>query len=348
MRSRVGWVVLLALCGMAVLGQALPAWAAFYADRVYPVVGTVLSGMSGWVPFAVGDVFIAGSVCWLMAYPVYARRVRKRPWRHVARVTGAFLLTIYAWFYLAWGLNYSQPDFYRRTGITPVDYDETRFLRFAHAYVDSLNQAWLPVESMDPEQVRRQVLGGYGQMADSLGVHRPFSGQLRAKTMLFTPLASMVGVTGSMGPFFGECTLNGDLLPVQLPATYAHEMSHLLGIASEAEASFYAYVVCTHSEVPAMRFSGYFSVLGHVLSNAHRLLDADSYQALYACIRPEVLALARDVQAYWADRYSPVAGRVQNWAYDLYLRGNKIGSGRKNYSEVVELLLSWAAASEPM
>lgn len=46
--------------------------------------------------------------------------------------------------------------------------------------------------------------------------------------MLFTPLISMVGVTGSMGPFFCEFTLNGDLLPSQYPATYAHELAHLL------------------------------------------------------------------------------------------------------------------------
>ena len=29
---------------------------------------------------------------------------------------------------------------------------------------------------------------------------------------------------GYMGPFFTEFNLNGQLLPVQYPATYAHEM----------------------------------------------------------------------------------------------------------------------------
>lgn len=86
--------------------------------------------------------------------------------------------------------------------------------------------------------------------------------------MLFTPFISMVGVTGSMGPFFCEFTLNGDLLPANYPATYAHELAHLLGITSEAEANFYAYQVCTRSQAMGIRFSGYFSVLGHVLGNA--------------------------------------------------------------------------------
>ena len=89
---------------------------------------------------------------------------------------------------------------------------------------------------------------------------------------MFTPFISMVGVTGSMGPFFCEFTLNGDLLPANYPATYAHELAHLLGITSEAEANFYAYQVCTRSQAMGIRFSGYFSVLNHVLGNAQRLL----------------------------------------------------------------------------
>ena len=37
---------------------------------------------------------------------------------------------------------------------------------------------------------------------------------------------------GYMGPFFTEFNLNGQLLPVQYPATYAHEMAHSLSTVS--------------------------------------------------------------------------------------------------------------------
>ena len=154
-------------------------------------------------------------------------------------------------------------------------------------------------------------------------------------------LMTLVGVTGSMGPFFCEFTLNGDLLPVNYPATYAHELAHLLGITSEAEANFYAYQVCTRSEAMGIRFSGYFSILGHVLGNAQRLLPEEEYTRLFKRIRPEIIELAKNNQAYWAAKYSPVVGAVQDWIYDLYLKGNKIESGRQNYSEVVGLLISY-------
>ena len=40
-------------------------------------------------------------------------------------------------------------------------------------------------------------------------------------------------------------------------------------------------------------------------------------------------------------KYNPVIGRIQDRIYDLYLKGNKIESGRQNYSEVVGLLISY-------
>lgn len=128
---------------------------------------------------------------------------------------------------------------------------------------------------------------------------------------MFTPFISMVGVTGSMGPFFCEFTLNGDLLPANYPATYAHELAHLLGITSEAEANFYAYQVCTRSQAMGIRFSGYFSVLNHVLGNAQRLLPKEEYAKLLKRIRPEIIELAKANQTYWAAKYSPVVGAVQ-------------------------------------
>lgn len=271
----------------------------------------------------------------------YARLRRKKPWRRIVGREVEFLLWIYVWFYLAWGLNYSQPNFYQRTGIAYTAYTPENFARFTDDYIERLNASYTSIDTIDTDMVRNEVVRGYRAISPALGVLPPTTDRPRAKTMLFTPLISMVGVTGSMGPFFCEFTLNGDLLPADYPATYAHELAHRLGITSEAEANFYAYQVCTRSSIPALRFSGYYSILFHVLSNARRLMDEAAYQALVESIRPEIIQLAKDHQAYWSAKYSPLVGAVQDWIYDLYLKGNKIDSGRQNYSEVVGLLISY-------
>ena len=159
--------------------------------------------------------------------------------------------------------------------------------------------------------------------------------------MLYTPLASMVGVTGSMAPFFVEFTLNGDLLPHQYAATYAHEYAHLQGITSEREASFYAYLTTTHSENQAIRFSGYYSVLSYVLRNARQLLGTDSYGDMIKRIRPEIRDLYDADYAYWRAKYSEFIGKAQDHLFDFYLKSNKEPSGRKSYSEVIGLIISY-------
>ena len=88
---------------------------------------------------------------------------------------------------------------------------------------------------------------------------------------------SGVGVMGYIGPFFVEYNLNPQLLPVQYPATYAHEMAHVLGVSNEAEANYYGYRICISSSVREIRFSGYFSLLGYVLSNAYSVLDEEAF-----------------------------------------------------------------------
>ena len=248
---------------------------------------------------------------------------------------------VYVWFYLAWGLNYSQKNFYERTNIPYVAYTPDKFKAFVDEYIEHLNDSYVPVTEINKDIICREAVKGYRQISDTLGVHLPPSDSPKVKTMLFTPFISMVGVSGSMGPFFCEFTLNGDLLPSQYPATYTHELAHLLGITSEAEANFYAYQVCTRSQVESIRFSGYFSVLSHILGNARRLMTEEEYNELFKRIRPEIIELARSNQEYWMAKYSPLVGNIQDWIYDLYLKGNKIESGRKNYSKVVGLLISY-------
>lgn len=340
-RLKIRYVILGVFLLLVWMTQCIPALATIYSQKVYPCISYVLSAFSNLFPFAIGDLFIFLSLAGVMLYPLYARIRKKLSWKKILSNDIEYLLWIYVWFYLAWGLNYSQKNFYQRTGIPYTAYTPENFRAFADEYITQLNRSYTPLNHISQDLIREESVRLYNQLSDSLGVHRPPHARPKAKTMLFTPFISMVGVTGSMGPFFCEFTLNGDLLPINYPATYAHELAHLLGITSEAEANFYAYQVCTRAQATGIRFSGYFSVLGHVLGNARRLLPEEEYTRLFRRIRPEIIELSKQEQAYWSAKYSPIVGDIQDRIYDLYLKGNKIGSGKKNYSEVIGLLISY-------
>lgn len=337
----VRWCVLAVLVAVVILVQAVPGWGDVYARHVYPVVGELLSDVSGPVPFAVGDLFIALSLAGVVAWPFYVRYVRKGRWRTGLAGAAEYVVWVYVWFYLAWGLNYAQSGFYRRTGIAPAEYTEADFRDFARRYVERLNAEYTPHTAVNADVLRREVVVAYRELSPGLGIHPPFDDRPQAKTMLFSPLASMVGVKGSMGPFFGEFTINADVPPGEYPATYAHELAHLLGVTDEGEANFYACLACLRTSIRAIRFSGLMSILPHVLNNAYRLLAPAEYDALCRDIRPEVLRLARESQSYWQAKYNRLVGDAQSKVYELYLRGNRVEGGQRSYSQVVGLLIAY-------
>ena len=349
--------VLIALLILVTLTKMIPLWGFIYTTRIYPVIGTLLSPISGIFPFAVGDIFIALSIAWVILYPIYEIGLRKK--RVFGRVA-EYLLWVYAWFYIAWGLNYSQPNIYYRIGMKPVEVSKAKFKKFAYQYADSLNalsnaslsNASLSNarKSISPDsivddalknRVRDAVLKEYNKIGYREGINKPFNQHPHAKTMVFTPLSSMAGVTGSMGPFFCEFTLNGDILAHDYPATYAHEFAHFLGVANEGEANFYSYIVCTASADKQVRFSGYYHIFFHVLNNVFDILGEKEGERFLKHIRPEIIQRAKNDRHYWLSKRCKALDAAQDFIFELYLKGNHVAEGRKSYSGVIGLILAW-------
>ena len=348
--------VLIALLLIILFIKSSVYWSLEYTFRFYPYIGWMLSHISGIFPFAIGDLFIALSISWVILYPVYQicikKKLIKKGWlrqdatllkkRMVFCHVAEYLLWVYAWFYLAWGLNYSQPIIFMRMRMMPAKVSKQTLRDFANRYVDSINYLSESISYKDlKKRTQDEVLHGYNQLPLRMGINSPFNQHPRVKTMVFTPLSSMAGVTGSMGPFFCEFTLNGDILPHDYPATYAHEFAHFLGVANEGEANFYSYIVCTASADKQVRFSGYYHIFFHVLNNVFDILGEKEGERFLRHIRPEIIQLAKSDRRYWLSKRCKALDAAQDFIFELYLRGNHVAEGRKSYSGVIGLILAW-------
>jgi hypothetical protein len=232
-----------------------------------------------------------------------------------------------------------------RTGSERQTYDESVFKDFVHAYTDSLNAAYASFKedeegvALEQTDLEAYVKKAYSEVPDiyGLSVPRPWH---HPKDVLLKNLYSSVGVLGYIGPFFCETQLNPDLLPDQYPFIYAHEYSHLMGVSNEAEANYWAYHICIASDYPSVKYSGYYSLLPYVLSNASRTLTADEYRKLLSDIHPDILTQYSLERNYWNSLYSPLLGKIQSAIYNAFLKGNKIPSGRCS-GELPTLHLHW-------
>ena len=321
-----------------IICRYMPNLAEGYARMVYPSLSAALSAFSSLFPFPLMEVFVVGLILWLICYPIWKRRQRIR-WRKILIREMEMLAWVYVWFYLGWGLNYYRYNIYTRLQTPPIAYEEQQFQDFLKEYTQCLNASYQPQTEVDSDTLRHHIGSFYANLPKIYGLTQPQSWQ-HPKEFIFTPLYSKVSVLGSMGPFFSEAQLNADLPEVQYPFTYAHEFSHLLGVSNEAEANYWAYRACTESSLPALQYCGYFGLLPYVISNASYLLPKEDFQAWIKTIRPEVRTQYNEKNAYWQERYSPWIGKIQDFTYNLFLKGNKIPSGKKNYAEVISLLLS--------
>lgn len=309
----------------------------WYAIHLYPYISAALSLLVSWIPFSMTEVMIVSSVALMIYVLIRNIRHREKVWKIFIR-EAEIVAWIMVWLYFGWGMNYFRESIYTRGGFERQEFDEAVFKRFMNEYADSLNNSYTS-ETVEMSVYENDIKERYSSVPDNYGLTKAKSWQ-HPKKLLFNSLYTAVGVGGYIGPFFGETHLNADLFPQQKPSSYAHEVSHLLGVSNEDEANFWAYQICRNSDIPSVKYSGYYSLLPYVLLNASRVLDEDEYKEYVHSIRPEVRQQLIDQRDFWKSKYSRILGRIQSVIYDSMLKANKIPSGTKNYSQVVELIIA--------
>lgn len=330
------------ILGVLLMGVGICRWnvsvGEWYVLHVYPVISSFFSHISSVSVISFDECLVVSMGILLVLFPVW-RWKKNEKWRMIFLKECEILLWIYAWFYWGWGMTYFRADFFSRADLQPVRYDKACFKEFLSSYADSINKYYTAEPYFSKKITERLITEQYRQIPERYGLLSPVSSQY-PKSPLFNALYSRVGVLGFIGPFFLESHINKDLITVQYPFTYAHELSHLLGVSNEAEANFWAYQVCVHSSHPYLCYSGYFGLLPYVLVNARQLLGKTDFEAWLATLRPEVIRELRHKEEYWNRKYSPFLGNIQDRIYDFYLKRNKIVSGKKNYAEVIGMVIS--------
>lgn len=333
----------------------------FYSEYIYPFISGILSWISCIVPFSLEEIvvlaFASGAVCYVILCLFRKIRFVQMLKREILLLAG-FLL----WFYLGWGFNYMRTPLPERIGVKVPLFEKDTFMEFLDGYTRELQSAsedmleWyiqngyvaehpdresflaMPDEHL-VKKTESHVKEYFSGLPEKYGLCRPHNWQ-HPKKPLLNPLYSGVGVLGFMGPFFCESQLNRDLPAVQYPSVMAHEFSHLLGVSSEAEANYWAYQACRNSSDEIIRYSAYLSVFPYVWNSASGLLDEEEFQAWKKTVPALAILQANADSDYWDSKRIKVIDSIQEYFYNLYLKGNGISSGLKNYSEVIGLLIA--------
>lgn len=317
----------------------IPGAGEVYATVVYPYTSAGLSWISSFIQISLDEIVALLGILLLIVSIVQGVR-QHRGGLHTTLRTAEILCWYYVWFQFGWGINYFRDDFYTRMSVAPAQAEKEAFMEFATDYAEQLNASWVEIKEKDKDEIVSEIKSLYHRhLPPTSGLCQPQAYQ-QPKEMLLNRLYSASGVLGFMGPWMGENLLNANLLPVQFPSVYAHELSHLLGITSEAEANYWSYYICTRASSPEIRYSGYQSLLPYVLSNALMLLSEEEYRDYFMSIREEVMQDRRAISAHWQAQHIGFVDEFQNFLLNLQLKSHGIPSGTQNYNQVVQMIMS--------
>ena len=313
------------------------AVADFYALRCYPAISSVLSRIASVCPISLEEVIVIGFVTALVMVAVRTVRRKKGFLKWLGGTSRVFLWLV-VWFYIGWGNNYFRTPLYPRIGIERASFERTAFDKFLDNYTAAVNGDAGSRKTWDKAELESDVKTFYSTTVCEYG-YTPLRRWQRAKTPLLNPLYSAVGVLGFMGPFLCEPQLNRDLPDIEYPFTLAHELAHLAGVTSEAEANYWAYAYCRQSGDPAVRYSGLIGVLPFVASCAAGLLPDDDYDAWAESLAPEVKEDYKAIRNHWDSRRVKAIDDAQRWMMDLFLKSNKVSEGARDYAGVIGIIM---------
>ena len=257
----------------------------------------------------------------------------------------SFILLLYSSFVLTFASGYRGSTLDRKMGIERSAVSDEELYDTALWLIDELEELSPQIQSdaegatvmpFSFDEMTEEIRDSYDSLRKKYGFIPCSTG--KAKPIAMSRAMSYTRILGVYTFFSGEANVNTNFNDFSTVFTTAHEMAHQRGFAREDEANMMAFLVCTHSDAPYLRYAGHFEMLRYVLS---ALSSSGSMYYAEAWYRmPDV---ARADQAVYAARFAPyresVVGNVSGAVNDAYLKLQGT-EGEKSYGLVVDLAVA--------
>lgn len=254
-------------------------------------------------------------------------------------------------FLFLWGFNYGRVPIEQQLSINPqplsleelkeeLDLATERLIQYQEAipevYETTLTVVLLPENF---ESVLRSNLKRWLQEHDF-----PTPGRVRGRTLLPKGIFLHFSSSGLYFPFTGEGHIDGGLLDLQKPFVLTHEMAHGYGFTDEGTCNFIAYLACTSSDIPVLKYSGQMAYYRYLASSYLRYKPKE-YRKFRAALPTSIQGDLNTINEN-LDRYPDLMPELRYYAYDAYLKSQGISEGMKNYSRINMLGRAWRLKRE--
>lgn len=184
-------------------------------------------------------------------------KFRKASTRFLISILGTWLL-----FAMSWNVIYKRPRLLPSMSHTAFGFQEE--LQLNEWILQQLNvipDAWNEEKSFET-----YIITQYQEKYSDLPT-------LRCKSSMWSDLLHAMGIQGYYNPLTSEAHINAEMPEVLQPFVIAHELAHVLGVASEGDANLVAFELCHQSDESYIRYS---ALLNLYLYNIRKIRQHDT------------------------------------------------------------------------
>ncbi|HCX75956.1 MAG TPA: DUF3810 domain-containing protein, partial [Algoriphagus sp.] len=116
-------------------------------------------------------------------------------------------------------------------------------------------------------------------------------------------------------------------------------MAHSYGVTDEGEANFIAWVICTNSNDPLLRYSGQLRLLLYQIRDYYRMAPGQ-YKEWLKTLDVSVRNDIRSIQAENA-KYQPISLEISRKTNDIFLKSQGVKAGINSYQQLPMLAYAW-------
>ena len=310
----------------------------------------LLAGICSIVRIAVWDILLVLLVAGFLAMTI-RDIVHRKPFLQWLSAVVISVSVIMAIVVNGWMLNHYAPTLGSQISLEVEQYSVEQLADACEYYMEKAAE-YAPLIERDANgsailpdfyQTARKAGSSYAAIS---GKYPVFNGSARPvkKLSLVGEYLMFNGIVGMFMPFTGEAGVPGSVPPIPLAYTMCHEAAHRLGIASEQEANFAAFLACVESDDPYFLYSGYYNAFSYSFSSLYRA-DSETAVELYNRYPDDrgMQLVKQDRQETWEyyQKYESPLQDISDEINDRYLKTFSQESGIQSYGEVTDYLIAY-------
>lgn len=328
-----------------ILFAVFPAFAEIYCRTVGAAFRSVLAWITNPFPVSVAEAMLIFSPFVVVCLIVYIIKTQGDDVVTVQIISALLSVAtlVYTLFSFTFAAGFYVRDIGDFFGIERREITVDELYKAALRTAEDVNKAYSELEVKGPtytvmgmsyDTMNGHLINSFDVLYDKY--EYPVKLHSRVKPIVLSEPMTYTYVSGVYTFFTGEANINVNYPDFIIPYTAAHELSHQRGVSREDEANFVAFLVCTGSDDPYIRYSGYLNVFQYMVDAVGYVSD-DMAKELYAKLDRGVLDELVSYSEFFDKYRDTAASQISESVNDAYLNVMS-GTDSRSYGMVVDLV----------